>query len=99
MLLNNASAVALVAVYLFIGLIGMMLMLASVYDVPELNIGYHFYMRSDDEEAVASSSVNSAGERTQLRVTDKPKYAAAQENAGFRSDANDADKAQLTSKQ
>ena len=27
----------------------MMLTLANVYDVPELNIGYHFYMRSDED--------------------------------------------------
>ena len=86
--------------YLFVGLVGMMLLLANVYDVPELNIGQHFYMRSDDEEGTASGAV--AGERTQLRTSDKPKYAAAQDNAAFRSESHDvekSDKTQLTSKQ
>lgn len=38
------------SVYLFIGLTFMMLTLANVYDVPELNIGYHFYLKSDEAE-------------------------------------------------
>ena len=38
------------AVYLFIGLILMMLLLATIYDVPELNIGFHFYLKSDEDE-------------------------------------------------
>ena len=53
--------------YLFLGLIMMMLVLANIYDVPELNIGFHFYMRSDDEEQ----------ERLRLRSADAhagPKY-------------------------
>lgn len=53
--------------YLFLGLIMMMLVLANIYDVPELNVGFHFYMRSDDEEQ----------ERLRLRSADNqsgPKY-------------------------
>ncbi len=43
----------------------MMLLLANIYDIPELNIGYHFYMRSDQED----------GERTRLNSSDAgPKY-------------------------
>ena len=28
----------------------MMLLLATIYDVPELNIGFHFYLKSDEDE-------------------------------------------------
>lgn len=37
-------------VYLFLGLICMMLVLANIYEIPELNIGFHFYLKSDAEE-------------------------------------------------
>lgn len=37
--------------YLFFGLIAMMLVLANIYDIPELNIGFHFYMKSDDDDS------------------------------------------------
>ena len=36
------------AVYLFLGLVLMLLLVANVYDVPELNLGRYFYERSDD---------------------------------------------------
>ena len=44
----------------------MMLVLANIYDVPELNIGFHFYMKSDDEDQ----------ERMRLRTSSDvgPKY-------------------------
>lgn len=29
----------------------MMLVLANIYDIPELNIGFHFYMKSDDDDS------------------------------------------------
>ena len=29
----------------------MMLILAHVYEIPEFNVGYYFYMQSDDEDA------------------------------------------------
>ncbi len=32
------------------GLILMMLLLATIYEVPELNIGFHFYLRSDEDD-------------------------------------------------
>ncbi|XP_048736882.2 potassium channel subfamily K member 1-like [Ostrea edulis] len=37
-------------VYLFMGLLVMMLLLAVLYDIPELNLGFHFYLKSDEEE-------------------------------------------------
>ena len=48
------------------GLLSMMLMLAVLYDIPELNLGFHFYLKSDGEE----------GERTSLRSSMEggPKY-------------------------
>ena len=39
----------------------MMVFLASIYDVPELNIGFHFYLRSDEDDP----------ERTPLHAGDK----------------------------
>jgi len=36
------------AVYLFFGLVLMLLLVANVYDVPELNLGRYFYLRTDD---------------------------------------------------
>ena len=87
-------------VYLFLGLIFMMLTLANVYDVPELNIGYHFYMKSDEEQAQEAGS----DERTRLRNGgDKPKYTSttSQDNAGFQPEttlSEKGDKAQLTSR-
>jgi len=36
------------AVYLFFGLVLMLLLVANVYDVPELNLGRYFYLSSDD---------------------------------------------------
>lgn len=32
------------------GLLVMMLLLAVLYDIPELNLGFHFYLKSDEEE-------------------------------------------------
>ena len=48
------------------GLITMMLVLANIYDIPELNIGFHFYMKSDDDDQ----------ERMRLRSSgdEGPKY-------------------------
>lgn len=33
-------------VYLFLGLLVMMLLLAVLYDIPELNLGFHFYLKT-----------------------------------------------------
>jgi len=35
-------------VYLFFGLVLMLLLVANVYDVPELNLGRYFYLIGDD---------------------------------------------------
>lgn len=45
----------------------MMLILANIYEVPEFNIGYHFYLKSDEDDA----------ERMRLRPSSEdagPKY-------------------------
>ena len=55
----------------------MMLTLANIYDVPELNVGYHFYMRSDEDDS----------ERTKLRTSKQgPKY-TEQNNEAFQAEA------------
>lgn len=51
-------------VYLFLGLLVMMLVLAVLYDIPELNLGFHFYLRSDgqdEERTTLRSSMDGAG--------------------------------------
>lgn len=50
--------------YLFLGLIIMMLLLAVIYDVPELNIGFHLYLRSDDDESERMRLRQSSGDVT-----------------------------------
>ena len=42
----------------------MMLLLATIYDVPELNIGFHFYLKSDedDEERKSLKPPGNSGE-------------------------------------
>ena len=60
----------------------MMLTLANIYDVPELNIGYHFYMKSD-EDAPES-------ERTPIRTDPQgPKY-TPQVNEGYQAEGEKA---------
>lgn len=38
--------------YLLLGLLMMMMVLSVLYDIPELNLGFHFYLKNDnpDEE-------------------------------------------------
>jgi len=36
-------------VYLFVGLVLMLLLVANVYDVPELNLGRYFYLHGDND--------------------------------------------------
>ncbi|XP_064603422.1 potassium channel subfamily K member 1-like [Liolophura sinensis] len=52
--------------YLIFGLIMMMLLLAVIYEIPELNIGFHFYLKNENED----------DERMRLRASDTsgPKY-------------------------
>jgi len=38
-------------VYLFFGLVLMLLLVANVYDVPELNLGRYFYLRTEEGDA------------------------------------------------
>nr|KAG5700869.1 hypothetical protein BaRGS_012276 [Batillaria attramentaria] len=50
-------------VYLLLGLLMMMVVLSVLYDIPELNLGFHFYMKSDmvDEEQTRLKSDTSDG--------------------------------------
>lgn len=54
----------LVAVYLLTGLVMMMVVLSVLYDIPELNLGFHFYLKSDpvdDERTRLKSLANMQG--------------------------------------
>ena len=83
----------------------MMLTLANIYAVPELNIGYHFYMKSDEQSVkdATATADGASNERTRLRKdVDKPKYTSttSQDNAGFQPEtvlSEKSDKTQLTS--
>ncbi|XP_061173940.1 potassium channel subfamily K member 1-like isoform X2 [Saccostrea echinata] len=55
-------------VYLFIGLLMMMLLLAVLYDIPELNLGFHFYLKSDEEEE-ERARLRSGGESSGPKYT------------------------------
>ena len=68
-------------VYLFIGLILMLLLIANIYDVPELNLGFYFYKRSDvtDEGQKVESD-----EQCHLRssaVDQPPRYTVEQQSS------------------
>ena len=54
-----------------------MLTLANIYEVPELNIGYHFYMRSDEDE----------GERMSLRNNEPVKKYTQQVNKAYQDES------------
>jgi len=45
---SNVCVMCADAVYLFFGLVLMLLLVANVYEVPELNLGRYFYARSDE---------------------------------------------------
>ena len=60
--------------YLFFGLVLMLLLVANVYDVPELNLGRYFYVHGDDV-------TDDDGERQRLQspsdvATQPPRYTA-----------------------
>ena len=60
--------------YLMLGLVMMMLLLAVLYEIPELNLGFHFYMKSDDiseEEVSLRSSIKKEGLQYTKQVDDK----------------------------
>lgn len=40
----------------------MMLMLAVIYDVPELNLGYHLYLKSDEPDAERMRLTQASGD-------------------------------------
>ncbi|KAL4238627.1 Potassium channel subfamily K member 1 [Mactra antiquata] len=61
--------------YLFIGLLMMMLILAILYEIPELNIGFHFYLKSDtdeDERMRLQSSAAASGQKYSKQIDDEP---------------------------
>ena len=49
---SATTSLDLFAVYLLLGLLMMMMVLSVLYDIPELNLGFHFYLKNDnpDEE-------------------------------------------------
>ncbi|XP_064623627.1 potassium channel subfamily K member 1-like isoform X2 [Lineus longissimus] len=58
-----------ITIYLLLGLICMMFTLAVMYEIPELNLGLHFYMRSDeedDEKQRLKDSINPGNNYTDL---------------------------------
>lgn len=64
------------SVYLFVGLVLMLLMVANVYDVPELNFGQYFYMRNDptDAEQKRLQTPGSGGEQQKYTETFNKSY-------------------------
>jgi len=59
--------------YLFLGLIMMMLILAVLYEIPELNIGFHFYMKSDadeNERMRLRTSASASGQKYSKQIDD-----------------------------
>lgn len=68
-------------VYLFVGLILMLLLVANVYDVPELNFGHYFRARNDDDQGTsvddehkklhpAATATAAGGDEQQHRYTE-----------------------------
>ena len=50
--------------YLLLGLLMMMVVLSTLYDIPELNLGFHFYLKNDNpnEEEAALKGDDSSSE-------------------------------------
>lgn len=60
--------------YLVLGLWAMMLLMSIMYDIPELNIGFHFYMKSDpedEERQVLKSSIDKQGPKYTKHVDEE----------------------------
>ena len=76
------------AVYLFFGLVLMLLLVANVYDVPELNVGRYFYVHAE-EDAVGAASSPGDGERRRLHSpsdaagSQPPRYTTTDPAAGI----------------
>ncbi|XP_045177476.1 potassium channel subfamily K member 1-like isoform X5 [Mercenaria mercenaria] len=60
--------------YLFIGLMMMMLILAVLYEIPELNIGFHFYLKSDtdEDERMRLQSSATSGQKYSKQIDEEP---------------------------
>lgn len=61
--------------YLFIGLMMMMLILAVLYEIPELNIGFHFYLKSDADESERmrlQASATGSGQKYSKQIDEDP---------------------------
>ena len=63
MFLFYSLSICMALGYLILGVIMMMLTLTVMYEVPELNLGFHFYLKSDH---------NQEEERAILRPADTP---------------------------
>lgn len=52
----------------------MMLILAILYEIPELNIGFHFYLKSDvdEEERMRLQSSTVSGQKYSKQIDEEP---------------------------
>ena len=71
--------------YLFVGLVLMLVLVANIYEVPELNLGQYFYMNSDliegeqrrlhtsaaDEQARYTESIDKGYQKDILKAEDQ----------------------------
>ncbi|CAC5363607.1 KCNK1 [Mytilus coruscus] len=72
--------------YLVIGLWAMMLLMSVLYDIPELNIGFHFYMKSDKDEDEERTALKSSIEKTGTKYT---KHVDEEQPTGVQAETNE----------
>ncbi|CAD5121554.1 DgyrCDS10053 [Dimorphilus gyrociliatus] len=77
---NRALYKILTTVYLFIGLTIMMLTLATIYEIPELNIGSHFYLKSDAEHETEKQTLRKPTNNYNAAETEQSTFGGAKDN-------------------